>query len=36
MAPPAVPLDQIESRAEEVIADEMAAFYRAQVQTGQV
>lgn len=28
--PPAVPLDQIESRADEVIAEEMALFRRAQ------
>lgn len=36
MAPPAVPLDQVESRGDEVRAEEMALFRKAQIRTGQV
>jgi hypothetical protein len=36
MMPPAVPIEEIGSRADEVIAEEMAIFRRAQIQTGQV
>lgn len=34
--PPAVPIEQIESRGDEVRAEEMAIFRRAQIATGQV
>lgn len=36
MTPPAVPLSDISARGEEVVAEEMALFRRAQIQTGQV